>query len=182
MFAISLLALCWYAMMAVHEGGHVLGALVTGGTVERVVLHPLTISRTDVSPNPHPGIVVWAGPIVGCVVPLTVLGLIPRRLAFSNKVARFFTGFCLIANGAYIAIGSFDAIGDCAEMLRTGTPQWGMLSFGAVTVPLGLYLWHTLGSLGDFFRNPTSVRPSMACLFLSLAIGSLMLGAALSPY
>jgi hypothetical protein len=42
----------------------------TGGTVERVVLHPLSISRTDVSPNPHPVAVVWLGPIVGSVVPL----------------------------------------------------------------------------------------------------------------
>ena len=28
-------------MMAFHELGHVVGALLTGGTVERVVLHPL---------------------------------------------------------------------------------------------------------------------------------------------
>jgi hypothetical protein len=39
-FAVSILALCWLGMMAVHELGHVLGAVVTGGTVERCVLHP----------------------------------------------------------------------------------------------------------------------------------------------
>src|SRR5208337_624939 len=61
----TFLPLCWMAMMAVHELGHVVAAVATGGKVEKVVLHPLMISRTDVSPNPSPLIVVWAGPIVG---------------------------------------------------------------------------------------------------------------------
>jgi hypothetical protein len=51
----------WLGMQAVHESGHVLGAWLTGGQVARVVLNPLTISRTDVRENPKPLIVVWAG-------------------------------------------------------------------------------------------------------------------------
>ena len=39
----------WLGMQAVHESGHALGALLSGGRVARVVLHPLTISRTDLS-------------------------------------------------------------------------------------------------------------------------------------
>lgn len=54
----------WLGMQAVHELGHVAGAWLTGGRVERVVLHPLTISRTDLATNPHPLPVVWAGPVV----------------------------------------------------------------------------------------------------------------------
>ena len=137
LFAVSLLALSWLAMMAVHELGHVVGALVTGGSVERVVLHPLTISRTDVSPNPRPEIVVWLGPVVGSVLPLLLFAIVPRRFNVLHNVARFFAGFCLIANGAYISFGCFNQIGDCGEMLRTGTPLWAMLCFGAVTIPLG---------------------------------------------
>ena len=52
----------WLLMQAVHESGHVLGASLTGGRVGRVVLYPLTISRTDLIDNPSPLIVVWAGP------------------------------------------------------------------------------------------------------------------------
>ena len=33
----SILAVSWLAMMAVHEFGHVVGAYLTGGHVERVV-------------------------------------------------------------------------------------------------------------------------------------------------
>lgn len=51
---VSAFGLSWLAMMAVHELGHVLHAVASGGTVVGVVLNPLEISRTDVSPNPHP--------------------------------------------------------------------------------------------------------------------------------
>ena len=148
-------------MMGVHELGHVVGAVVTGGTVERVVLHPLTISRTDVSPNPHPGVVVWLGPVIGCLLPMAAIALVPRRLTVLSKMARFIAGFCLVANGAYIAFGSFDRVGDCGEMARTGTPVWIMLAFGIVTIPPGLFLWHGLGSIRRFFGNPTVVTPRM---------------------
>ncbi|MGC3965806.1 MAG: hypothetical protein QM775_00075 [Pirellulales bacterium] len=41
----SVLLGSWLAMQAIHEAGHVFGAWLTEGRVERVVLHPLTISR-----------------------------------------------------------------------------------------------------------------------------------------
>jgi len=47
MFVLSLLALNWFGMMAVHELGHVLGAIATGGSIERVVLHP----QADLEPG-----------------------------------------------------------------------------------------------------------------------------------
>ncbi len=162
LFAISILALSWLAMMAVHELGHVVGATVTGGSIERVVLHPLAVSRTDVAPNPRPETVVWLGPIFGCVLPLMLSAIVPRRLTMLNNIARFFAGFCLIANGAYISFGSFNAVGDCGEMLRTGTPLWAMLCYGAATIPLGSYLWNGLGSIVYFLESPSVVTAKTA--------------------
>jgi hypothetical protein len=119
-FALLLFA-SWMLMQAVHEFGHVLGAWVSGGKVTEVVLNPLTISRTDVRPNPHPLVVVWAGPIVGIVLPILVW-IAARLVRFRYaKLAQFFAGFCLIANGAYIGGGSFARVGDCGEMLRNGS-------------------------------------------------------------
>jgi hypothetical protein len=155
---IALVALSWYGMMAVH----VIGAWLTGGRVERVVLHPLAIARTDLAHNPRPGVVVWLGPLVGCVLPLAIPLAMPRRWPLVRKPALFFAGFCLIANGAYISLGSFAAIGDCGEMFRTGTPHWVMLLFGAVTVPLGLLLWHRLGSLQRFLLGGVA-EPDTCC-------------------
>jgi hypothetical protein len=88
-----------------------------------------------------------------------------------RNIAHFFAGFCLIANGAYISIGSFGQVGDCGEMLRTGTPVWIMWVFGVVTVLLGLIMWHRLGSISPFINDPSVIKPSTAILvFLMLAI------------
>ena len=180
LFSISLLALSWLAMMAIHELGHVVGAVITGGTVERVVLHAFAISRTDVAPNPHPAVVVWLGPGIGCMLPLIMFMLVPRRLTVFRIVARFFAGLCLVANGAYIGLGSFNQVGDCGEMLRTGTPLWPMLAFGAVAVALGVYLWHGLGSLVHFITNPKLVTPPMACAAFGVLLAGVIASVVLS--
>ncbi len=159
---LSLVAVCWLAMMAAHEFGHVLGAVATGGAVERVVLHPLAISRTDVSPNPHPAIVVWAGPIIGCALPVFLAMIVPTRRAALRNIATSYAGFCLVANGAYIAIGSFDGVGDCGVMLATGSPRWLLIAFGAATIPMGLFVWHKIGSLGEFCKQPALVSKRLA--------------------
>ena len=64
--------LAWLWMQIIHESGHALFSWLTGGTVRRVVLHPLTISRTDLDLNPHPLIVCWAGPVFGSIAPVMV--------------------------------------------------------------------------------------------------------------
>jgi hypothetical protein len=180
-FVASLLAISWFAMMVVHELGHVIGALTTGGAVERVMLHPLTISRTDVSPNPNPSIVVWLGPILGCIIPAAIWWCIPHRYASARNIAAFFAGFCLLANGAYIAIGSFDRVGDCGVMLQHGSPLWTLLAFGLVTIPLGFYLWHRLGSVRQFIADPSLVDPIVAYTLLGALLVMLALGLTISP-
>ena len=180
-FVASLLALCWFAMMAFHEFGHVVGALVTGGTVERVVLYPLTISRTDVSPNPNPALVVWLGPILGCLLPAIVWWLVPRQNTIARNIGLFFAGFCLLANGAYIAFGSLDGVGDCGVMLQTGSPIWMLILFGAVAIPLGLFAWHSLGSLKQFLADASLVGPKIAYGTLAALIALITFEFSFSP-
>jgi hypothetical protein len=139
-----LVYLSWLAMQAIHELGHVVAAWLTGGAVVRVVIHPLAISRTDVTPNPAPLIVAWGGPIVGAAVPLLMM-LVGRCWPSGCRArgyADFFTGFCLIANGAYIGIGSFDRVGDAGDLLRHGSPQWLLVAFGVAAISAGLFIWH----------------------------------------
>jgi hypothetical protein len=147
------LTLCWQLMLAAHEAGHVLGAWLTGGRVTQVVLRPLLISRTDVDPDPHPGVVAWSGPLGGVLVPAVIAVCLPRRRRATRRLAVFFAGFCLIANGAYIGVGAFLPVGDGEVMLRTGTPPALMLAFGVTCVLTGLWLWHRLGSVGEFLRG-----------------------------
>ena len=141
----STLAFSWLGMMAVHEFGHVVHLGLSGGTVEQVILHPLAISRTDAGDNPHPLVVAWGGPIWGCLVPLGVL-LVARRLAPSQAyLARFFAGFCLVANGAYLAGDAFVRGGDGRDLIAHGTPPSVLIVLGVATVAAGLWLWNGLG-------------------------------------
>jgi hypothetical protein len=164
----TFLPFCWLAMMAAHELGHVVGAVATGGKVERVVLHPLAISRTDVSPNPNPLFVVWAGPIVGILLPLAVLIVFKVGKLPWAYLVQFFAGFCLIANGAYIGGGSFGKVGDAGDMLRHGSPIWCLWLFGMATFPFGLYLWNGLGP--HFGLGPAAGKVDHGAAYTSCAL------------
>ncbi len=144
---VSTVGLSWLAMTAVHELGHVLSAWLSGGVVTRVVLHPLEFSRTDVSPNPHPLRVAWGGPMWGTLVPLAVYVAVRFAARPYAYLAAFLAGFCLIANGAYLAVDSFFPAGDDAGViLHHGGAQWQLVGFGVPCVAAGLYLFDGLGS------------------------------------
>ncbi len=163
---VSICLASWLGMQAVHEFGHVCGAWLSGGRVAQVVLHPLTISRTDLADNPRPLIVVWAGPLLGILFPLVLWGVLAAAQCRVAFLARFFAGFCLIANGAYIGVGSVDGVGDCGEMLRHDCPIWTLWLFGALAVPTGLALWHRLGP--SFGLGPAAGRVDAVAVYVSL--------------
>jgi hypothetical protein len=142
---LSTLVASWLGMQAVHEFGHVLGAWVSGARVAKVVLSPLTISRTDLAENPHPLFVVWAGPVVGILLPLGFWGIAAAVKSRLANLLRFFAGFCLLANGLYIGVGSLNRAGDAGDLLRHGSRLWQLWLFGAVAAPCGLWLWHCQG-------------------------------------
>ncbi|AMV21982.1 hypothetical protein [Planctomyces sp. SH-PL14] len=140
--AVALVLACWWGMQMVHEAGHVLAALVSGGRVVAVELRPWAISRTDVDPNPSPLLVVWGGPVVGVLVPLVAWSILRACRVAAAALVRFFAGFCCVANGVYIAVGGLSGIGDGADLLRHGASPWTLVVFGTVAVAVGLGLWN----------------------------------------
>lgn len=142
----TFLPLCWLGMMALHELGHILAAWMSGGTVTKVVLHPLAFSRTDVAPNPNPLFVVWCGPLIGVILPLVLCEITRLGWPMAVPYTRFFVGFALIANGLYLGLGSFQGVGDAGEMLRRGTPIWVLWLFGVACCATGLLLWNRIGT------------------------------------
>lgn len=173
----ALLPLCWLGMQAVHELGHVAALWATGGSVSRIVLHPLTISRTDPGDNPHPLPVVWAGPLFGVLLPLAALGVSQVLHLSGTHLLRFFAGFCLIANGCYLGVAPLDAVGDAHTLLVLGAPVWQPALFGLVTVPAGLYLWH---GQGKHFRRE-NVRPVGAVIVSVLLVAAVAVEMLVSP-
>ncbi len=183
----SLLAFSWLAMQAVHEFGHVCGAWMTGGQVSRVTLHPATISHTELAENPRPMVVVWAGPVLGSLLPLAAFLLAAFLQVWACRVPgvyllRFFAGFCLVVNGAYIAFGPADGLTDTGVMLALESPRWAPILFGLLTIPPGIYLWHRQGrhfGLGDA-RGKVDGRATVgaACLLAAIVVLELLFGGA----
>ncbi len=166
---VSAAGFSWLAMLAVHELGHVLHLAATGGTVQYVILHPLAISYTQAGRNPHPLVVAWGGPIWGCLIPLAIFAAaraVTRRHAW---LAAFFAGFCLIANGAYLAGDAFVQGGDGRELVAHGSPPWVLIVLGLVAFAGGLWLWNGLGP--HFGLGPTQGRVDRrAALAAALAL------------
>ena len=140
-FTFIFLIVCWFAMQIVHELGHVLAAWISGAAVERVVLLP--ISRTDTINVKHPLLVYGAGGVFDALFPVILwmlTCLLRSRFAY---LFRFFAGFCLIANGAYIG-ADFSTVGptDAGLLMEHGANRAVLVAFGLVCVTSGLYLWH----------------------------------------
>jgi hypothetical protein len=172
---------CWLLMQAAHELGHVAGIIVTGGIVAKVVLHPLTISQTVRLGGFRPMLVVWAGPVVGVLLPLGLAWALQAAKVKWSFLARFFAGFCLIANGIYIGGGSFQAICDAGDLLMLGSPIWSLWLFGLIAIPLGLYLWHGLGPGFGLGRARGAVDRGAALFSCGLLVLVVVLEVVFSP-
>lgn len=170
----------WLLMMCVHEIGHAAAAWLTGGRVVHVELSPLGLSRTDVSPNPRPGVVAWGGPAFGATGPLLLAGTCRLRCGLARRLPRrwivAFAGFCLIANGLYLASGMVFPAGDTEDLLRRGTPAWILGAIGIPVTMAGGLLWHSLGPLWGLgtIADRRRTRSAGAAVALLLAIAGVM--------
>ena len=177
----SSIPLAWLAMKAVREAGHVLGALLTGAPSKWLPSIRFR-SRTVLPHNPHPLLVTWAGPVLGVLIPLAAFGVAAALKMPGAYLLRFFAGFCSIANGAYIGVGSIERIADAGDMLRHGSQTWHLWLFGAATIPLGLLLWYRLGPYFGLGKASGQVSrgAAIACLVLLVLVAGLEF--ALGPY
>ena len=167
--------------MAVHEFGHVLAAWITGGVVSKVVLHPLEMSRTDLSYNPRPLFVAWAGPMLGALLPLGMWAAARAARSEFTFLLRWFSGFCLVANGVYIGAGAFNEVGDAGDMLFFGSEKWQLVAFGIVCAPAGFAIWNGLGKDFGWGESQGRVNKKTAIVSAALLVLVAALEFALSP-
>jgi hypothetical protein len=64
--------------------------------------------------------------------------------------ARFFAGFCLVANGVYLGMGAWTGDGDAGDLLRAGAQIWHLVLFGISATSCGFGLWHGQGTTFGF--------------------------------
>lgn len=166
------------AMQTIHELGHIGAAMITGGDVLMIDLHPLRLSQTIISPDPSPMFVAWAGAIVGVAFPMILWQLCNILWDALSGGMRLFAGFCLVANGVYISVGVLYSAGDSRSLLELGAPPWLLVSFGAITVPVGLWLWHKHGQYKSTERDEVSTARlfflNVSALIAQVALGLLM--------
>ncbi len=152
----------WYGMQLVHEAGHVLHAWISGGAVVKVDLPLIGFSSTTVQPNPHPHFVTWGGPLWGMTLPVALMMVATARRWRWTFLNRFFAGFCLIANGAYLGVGWLADAGDAADLLRYGSPAWLLTLIGVIALATGLGCWNNLGPHFGFTRQRTARRAAIS--------------------
>ncbi len=145
LLVISFAAFSWLGFMVVHEFGHLVFSWATGASLSHVALHPLQISWSAFAPNPHPQLVGWGGPVLGSLLPLGLLAVARAARALGIYLFQFFAGLCLIANGVYMLIDTFDRGGDAGALLTHGAFAWQIILFGLIAAPLGFWCWHGLG-------------------------------------
>ncbi|XZE52044.1 hypothetical protein SH139x_003722 [Planctomycetaceae bacterium SH139] len=136
---VVLLAASWVVMTFTHEIGHIIGGLACGATLTDYDLVPWRMPFSLHSPDPHPLITLWAGPLVGVATPAVLAALSRQRWAW------FIADFCLLANGCYLALAwvSGDRLLD--------TPR--LLAAGAHPATIMLYCLFTIGTGYTWFRS-----------------------------
>jgi hypothetical protein len=133
---VLLLAMSWFVMTLTHECGHIVGGILCGATLTDFDLAPWRMPYSLHSPDPHPLITLWAGPLIGVGIPLTAASIIRSSWAW------FIADFCLLANGSYLALAwlSGDRFLDTPRLLAAGAHPASIVIYCALTIGLG-YVW-----------------------------------------
>ncbi|MEL7264973.1 MAG: hypothetical protein AAFP69_09250 [Planctomycetota bacterium] len=123
-------------MTFTHELGHIIGGACCGATLTDFDLAPWRLPYSLHSPDPHPLVTLWAGPLLGVVVPVLAAVMIRRHWAW------FIADFCLIANGGYLALAwlSGDRFLDTPRLLAAGAHPATITVYCVSTISLG-YVW-----------------------------------------
>jgi hypothetical protein len=130
---VGLLIAGWCVMTVTHECGHILAGLLAGGKLAAYDLRPWSLPFSLFSTDPFPLVTLWAGPILGVVVPVGIACLIRRRWTW------FLAAFCAVANGAYLAAGwlSGDTWLDTTKLLEHGAWPVAIAGYCVATIGWG---------------------------------------------
>ena len=128
-----LLVASWVVMTFTHETGHIVGGWIGGATVTDFDLVPWHLPYSLHHPDPFPLLTLWAGPVLGVVVP----GLI--AVIFRRRSLVFIADFCLLGNGGYLALAwlAGDRFLDTQRLLDSGASPFAIAAYCASTIGIG---------------------------------------------
>jgi hypothetical protein len=123
----------WVVMTVTHELGHVVAGVVGGARLTELEVRPWHLPHSILVNDHYPLLTLWAGPVLGCAIPLMVASITGR------PACKFVAWFCLVANATYLLLGYFsgDAHLDSTKMLRAGARPLELLGATLVALPIG---------------------------------------------
>lgn len=129
----SLLAAAWCVMVLSHETGHLLGGWLGGGRLQQADLRPWALPHSHFDPDPRPLLTLWAGPILGIVLPQIAAFL------FNRPWGWLIAHFCWLANGCYLMAGWVDGGThlDTTRLLAQGASPLQIITYGVLTIGWG---------------------------------------------
>ena len=120
-------------MLLTHELGHIVGGFASGAKLLSADLRPWKSPYSIFQPDPYPLITLWAGPLLGVLLPL-LIAVIARK-----DWIWFIANFCVLANGSYIAIAwtSNDRFLDTTKLLENGASKTSIAVYCLLTIAFG---------------------------------------------
>ena len=149
-----LLTFSWCTMLVCHELGHLIMGYVGGAKLVDFDIVPWHLPYSFHSPDPHPLITLWGGPVLGISIPFAAF------FCWRNAILRFVADFCLLANGCYIAVATWtgDHLLDSQRLLDAGAPITSLILFSALTITVG-YLRFRQDCAAALSRSPRPKIP-----------------------
>lgn len=152
---VGMLVISWVVMTSTHEIGHLAGGWLAGATLIDFDLAPWRLPYSLHRSDPHPLLTLWAGPLLGAIVPCLVAVAIRRQWAW------FVADFCLLANGCYLALSwvSGDQHLDAPRLLSAGSPPILLALYCLLTIGVGYTRFRA--NCASCLRSPieTSTEP-----------------------
>jgi hypothetical protein len=160
-------AFAYNAAVVLHELGHIAAALIGGGTVRSLLVHPLGTSAVAVAPDPRPLLTAAGGPFLGALGSLAIGTWARRHDSAAPLVALGAIG--PLASGTGLLVGASFGFGDAVELERGGVPLALSAIAGLLVGAVGAcQVRPALGAVGMH----RAIAPRRRALILLLGVGS----------
>ncbi len=123
--------------MFLHEMGHVLAGWASGGDFRYIDVYPFHFSTTILQPNPHPGLVIWSGLLMGWLLPLLTIPVWKLQWAAIGPTLKCWSAYCWLAFGAYLALAAGESLSDTGQLRTEGWPLALLISVGTTLAIIG---------------------------------------------
>ena len=174
-YMLGLFLLADMSSILIHEFGHILNGVATGGKFDHIEFSVLGWSRAFLAPHGEPRAVSWGGVQWACTISL--LGFL-LCWAFRSRAVLFFLVLTIDAfasSGQYLMVGLFTGEGDGAHLAMMGVSKPILIIIGSALL---LVVFPISGLAGPLLglgrrRNPywrTLLAVGSPVVLLSLAV------------